>query len=584
MKKEKKKETKPEQASFFKELGGFMKPYYPRYALSVVTSILSVSAKLASYAFVGVISGLVFAGSPDIKKIFTLALWAALCKILNAVLLNYSTQISHNAAYPTLKDIRNALTQKMMKIPMGYFEENGSGRLKTMLADKIEEMEKTLAHMIPELTANLLAPLLLMVWMFFIDWRLTLISLVWIILGFSVTGGMMKGYEEKYAGQIKAYKGMNQAVVEYVNGIEVIKNFGRADECYKKYEDAVYNHASYNLNWMKETELYSALGMSTAPFSIFPVLAGGIYFYSKGTLAPDSFFMMILLTLGIFGPLMQSMNYFDQIMQMGTNAKEIRDVLDYPELKRGSDSEVSSCDVEFKDVCFTYSKGGKNVLNNISFKLSEGKMLALTGPSGSGKSTVAKLLSGYWDPSEGEISIGGKALSSLSQEKLNSLIAFVDQDTFLFDTTILENIRMGKPSATDEEVIEASKKAGCHEFIEALPDGYKTSAGLAGSRLSGGEKQRISIARAILKNAPIMILDEATSSSDPENEAYIQKSLSQAAKGKTLIVIAHRLSTIVNADIIAFISDGKVEKTGTHQELLASCPEYKNMWLLAKEE
>lgn len=569
------------QPSFFGELGGFMKPYGTQYGLSVAVSVAAVASGLAAYAFAGIIAGKLFSGNAEIRSLMIYAALVAVCKILNGVLINASTWISHHAAYNTLSDIRKALIEKLVRLPMGYFEGNGSGRLKAMLTDHIEGMERTLAHMLPELTANLLAPAAMMIWSFFIDWRLALGILVWIIIGFSATGGMMKNYPEKYAGQISAMKSMNQAVTEYVGGIEVIKNFGRADECYGKFKEAVYGHAEYNINWQKETQIYSSLGMAIAPFSVFPVLIAGVIFYNNGTLAPETFFTMILLSLGIFRPLMQAMSYFDQLAQMGTNAKEIKDILDHSELKRGN-GKISGADIELSDVTFSYSGEKEPAADNISLKVPSGTMLALVGPSGSGKSTVAKLIAGYWDADSGSILIGGKSISEIPQQSLNKNIAYVDQDTFLFDTSIMENIRMGDPSASDDEVIEAAKAAGCDDFIRALPQGYMTTAGAAGGRLSVGERQRIAIARAMMKNAPIMILDEATASSDPENEASIQEALSAAAKGRTLVVIAHRLSTVMNAEQIAYVKNGRIEAVGTHAELLEKCPDYAKQWALSE--
>ena len=569
------------QPSFFGELGGFMKPYGTQYGLSVAVSVAAVASGLAAYAFAGIIAGKLFSGNAEIRSLMIYAALVAVCKILNGVLINVSTWISHHAAYNTLSDIRKALIEKLVRLPMGYFEENGSGRLKAMLTDHIEGMERTLAHMLPELTANLLAPAAMMIWSFFIDWRLALGILLWIIIGFSATGGMMKNYPEKYAGQISAVKSMNQAVTEYVGGIEVIKNFGRADECYGKFKAAVYGHAEYNINWQKETQIYSSLGMAIAPFSVFPVLIAGVIFYNNGTLAPETFFMMILLSLGIFRPLMQAMSYFDQLAQMGTNAKEINDILDHSELKRGN-GKISGADIELSGVTFSYSGEKEPAADCISAMVSSGTMLALVGPSGSGKSTVAKLIAGYWDADSGSILIGGKSISEISQQSLNKNIAYVDQDTFLFDTSIMENIRMGDPSASDDEVIKAAKAAGCDDFIRALPQGYMTTAGAAGGRLSGGERQRIAIARAMMKNAPIMILDEATASSDPENEASIQTALSAAARGRTLVVIAHRLSTVMNAEQIAYVKNGRIEAVGTHTELLEKCPDYAKQWALSE--
>lgn len=569
------------QPSFFGELGGFMKPYGAQYALSVAVSVAAVSSGLAAYAFAGIIAGKLFSGNAEILPLMIYVFLAAVCKILNGVLINVSTWISHHAAYHTLSDIRRALIEKLVRLPMGYFEENGSGRLKAMLTDHIEGMERTLAHMLPELTANLLAPAAMMIWSFFVDWRLAFCILIWIIIGFSATSGMMKNYAEKYAGQIAAMMSMNQAVTEYVGGIEVIKNFGRADVCYGKFKTAVYSHAEYNINWQKKTQIYSSLGMAIAPFSVFPVLIAGVIFYTNGTLAPEMLFMMILLSMGIFRPLMQAMSYFDQLAQMGTNAKEIKDILDRPELKRG-DEEISGADIELSDVTFSYSGEKEPATDRISVKVPSGTMLALVGPSGSGKSTVAKLIAGYWDADSGSILIGGKSISEISQHSLNKNIAYVDQDTFLFDTSIMENIRMGNPSASDDDVVEAAKAAGCDDIIRALPQGYMTSAGTAGGRLSGGERQRIAIARAMMKNAPIMILDEATASSDPENEASIQTALSAAARGRTLVVIAHRLSTVMYAEQIAYVKNGMIEAVGTHTVLLEKCPDYAKQWALSE--
>ena len=583
-KKEAKKNTQQESADFFQELGCFMKPYQKKYVLSVVISILSVCAGITAYALAGGIAALLFRLESQWTQVLTLALLAVACKLLNVILLNTSTWISHIAAYHTLKDIRSALSEKLLKLPMGYFEINGTGRLKVMLADHVESMEKTLAHMLPELTANLLGPLLCVIFMFILDWRLALCVMLWIILGFSVTFGMMNGYEEKYAGQIRALKAMNQAVLEFVNGIEVIKNFGRAEECYEKYQDAVYGHASYNVNWIKQTQKYTALGMAIAPFTLFPLLIAGLIFYSRGTLEPAVLFLMLLLTFGIFGPMMNASRYFDQLAGMGTMAKEIKDVLDYPELKRAGTAKAEDASAALKNVTFSYGKSKKNALEDISLSVPQGTMLALTGPSGSGKSTIAKLLAGFWDADSGSVMIGGHPISEYSQEELNRLIAYVDQETFLFDESILDNIRTGCPDASDEAVMECARKAGCDSFIRALPDGYLTTAGTAGSRLSGGEKQRIAIARAMMKNAPILILDEATASSDPENEASIQEALSAAAAEKTLIVVAHRLNTVINAEQIAYVDQGRIQAVGTHRALLDTCEGYRRMWNLQEVE
>ena len=588
--------TRRESASFFKELGGFMRPYRGGYSSSVIISVLSVLLNIGGYILAGKIVVELFESVVAWNQIVKIGIILALCKLGSGMTMNLSTWLSHQAAFNTLRDIRTAFTKKMLRLPLGNFEENGSGRLKTMLVDNIEGIEKTLAHMLPEMTGNLAGPLFLIVLMFLIDWRVALVMTLWILLGFSVTMGMMRGYEEKFRGQLKASKSLNQAIVEFVNGIEVIKNFGRTKESYFKFVEAIKGHADYNVNWMRETQVYSSLGMAIAPFSIFPVLISGLIFWSDGSLETPMFFLMMILSFGIFAPLMTALTYVDQAAQMGTYAKEIREVLNYPELKRGNNTEFNNIDIEFKNVSFSYGKSkceglddgigksDKKAVDNVSFKIKEGSMMAFVGPSGGGKSTLGKLLAGFWDPDEGSITIGGLDMREYTQEALNERIAFVDQDTFLFDKTIRDNIRLGRPDATDGEVEEAAKRAGCHEFISRLPKGYETMAGSAGGSLSGGERQRITIARAMMKNAPIMIMDEATSSSDPENEASIQEALSVAAKGKTLIVIAHRLMTVKNADKIAYIENGRIKQIGTHEELMLSCEDYRKMWELSEED
>lgn len=582
--KNKNEQTKNKQnqsASFFKELGKFMTPYKGKYVLSVIISIIGVICELAAYIFVGWLIALIFDSKHSLNDIIPIIILIASSKILRILLLNLSTWISHHAAYDTLRDIRMAITDKMLKLPLGYFETNGSGRLKTMIVDRIESIEITLAHLLPEMTANLLIPISMIGMMFLVDWRLSLCTFIWMIIGLFISGGMMIGYEEKYNGQIVVAKTMNQAVIEYVGGIEVIKTFNQSDDSYKKYEDAVYNHAKYNIDWIKQTQVFSSFASGVAPYSIFPVLILGLILWNNGTLAASTLLFFMIIVLGIYAPIVKAAGFFDQVAQMGTTAKEIREVLDYREVKR-SDNMVqnNNTDIEFSGIEFSYDNSNDKVLDGISLKVKPGTMLALVGPSGSGKSTIAKLLAGYWDPTYGDIKIGGYTLSEYSQEELNNMIAYVDQETFLFDMSIMDNIRVGKPTASDEEVINIAKLSGCDTFIRSLENGYYTNAGSAGGKLSGGERQRIAIARAMMKDAPIIILDEATASTDPENEIAIQDALSKAASGKTLIVVAHRLSTIISAEQIAYIKDGKVKSIGNHEELLENCPEYAQMWSL----
>lgn len=571
-----KKEKEP---NFFKEMDSFIKPYKKRYILSVMLSMLSVLCELLSYAFVGILAGYIFKGFHGNNMIYVL-IFTIICKISGVLLSNISTLISHKAAYLTLKDLRYAICDKFVRLPMGYFDMNPSGTLKTILVDRVEDIEKTLAHLLPEMTANLLIPIAMIVWMLAVNIKLTGIIFLWVIFGLSIGMLMMIGYKKKYEGQVQAQKNMNQAVIEYVKGIDVIKTFNMEDSSYAKYKNAVKRHAEYAINWMKSSQIYASLSYSIAPVSIFPTIVVGLIFFNNGFLTEQSLFLFMMISLGIFKPIVKASSYVDQLAQMGTVTKEIKGILDYPELKRSENSnlkEKMTYDIAFENLQFSYD-GTKNDVDDVNLTIKEKTMTAIIGTSGSGKSTLMKLLAGFWDFEKGKIKIGGIEVKDLSMNDLNTLISYVDQNTFLFDDTILENIRIGKKDATNDEVIEAAKRAGCHDFILTLPDGYDT---IAGDRLSGGEKQRIAIARAILKNAPIIILDEATASTDIENEEKIQGALLEFTKGKTLIVITHKIKTVINADKIIYMENGKIICDGKHEELIKSCSTYKHLYEIA---
>lgn len=571
-----KKEKEP---NFFKEMDSFIKPYKKRYILSVMLSMLSVLCELLSYAFVGILAGYIFKGFHGNNMIYVL-IFTIICKISGVLLSNISTLISHKAAYLTLKDLRYAICDKFVRLPMGYFDMNPSGTLKTILVDRVEDIEKTLAHLLPEMTANLLIPIAMIVWMLAVNIKLTGIIFLWVIFGLSIGMLMMIGYKKKYEGQVQAQKNMNQAVIEYVKGIEVIKTFNMEDSSYAKYKNAVIRHAEYAINWMESSQIYASLSYSIAPVSIFPTIVVGLILFNNGFLTEQSLFLFMMISLGIFKPIVKASSYVDQLAQMGTVTKEIKGILDYPELKRSENSnlkEKMTYDIAFENLQFSYD-GTKNDVDDVNLTIKEKTMTAIIGPSGSGKSTLMKLLAGFWDFEKGKIKIGGIGVKDLSMNDLNTLISYVDQNTFLFYDTILENIRIGKKDATNDEVIEAAKRAGCHDFIVTLPDGYDT---IAGDRLSGGEKQRIAIARAILKNAPIIILDEATASTDIENEEKIQGALLEFTKGKTLIVITHKIKTVINADKIIYMENGKIICDGIHEELIKSCSAYKHLYEIA---
>lgn len=389
---------------------------------------------------------------------------------------------------------------------------------------------------------------------------------------------MLKDKNVQFQKTQTTTKVLNDTAVEYVGGIEVIKAFGKAESSYKRFADAAKENANSFIEWMRACVIPFSLGMVIAPATLLSVLPTGALFTMNGSLSLTEYIMILIISCGLISPLITVMSYNDDITKATSIFTEIDDILNLTELKRPEISNKLNTvhDITLNNVSFGY--GEKEVLHNFSLKIPDGTVTALVGPSGSGKSTVARLIASLWDVQGGNIKIGGVDIRDMSLSDYNAQIAYVSQDSFLFNTSIRENIRMGKPSASNEEVEKIARKSGCYDFIMGLENGFDTIVGGSGAHLSGGERQRISIARAMLKNSPILILDEATAYTDPENEAIIQKSISELSKEKTLIVIAHRLSTIIDADQIVVIKDGNIEAKGTHTELLNSSSLYKNMW------
>ena len=496
---------------------------------------------------------------------------------LKVYLSTISTMKSHEAAFSILRTLRTNITKKMERIPMGVMLDKASGSYKMLVVDTVERIEKPFAHMVPEMTANIVTPLTIIIVLFVMDWRMALGAVATIPLGFLITMGQMIGYKEKSARYFKANADMNDAIVEYVNGIEVIKAFNQSASSFGKFTNACKYYRDTTLEWWRNCWFFSAAGLSTLSSTLLVTLPLGAYLFMNGKIEFATFLTCAVLSMGISGPILAAMTYAETFASVFQAFTQIDDFLNEKDQIRPDENvQFNGSSFEFKNVTFGYKE--KNVLNNISFKTAEKGVTAIVGHSGSGKSTIAKLMAGFWDVGKGDILLGGISLSKIPFKQQMKKISYVAQDNYLFNTSILENIRMGRPEASDEEVYEAAKAAGCHEFISALENGYNTKAGDAGNRLSGGERQRITIARAILKNADVIILDEATAYADPENEAEIQKALSRLIHDKVLIVIAHRLSTIKNAEKILVIENGTLVDSGTHDELLKKCDLYKSMW------
>ena len=556
----------------------FAGQHRPQYVLSVLSAVCGVACGILPYfVMAGIISDLL-GGCRDmsiyIKNCLVMAvLWLGRCGFHSI-----STTLSHKATFAVLGNIRKRVCAKLSRVPLGTVLDIPSGSIKNVLVERIDSIETTMAHIIPEFTSNLLVPIALLVYLFILDWRMALAVLATVPIGFGCYALMTRGYEESYQNTINKTKILNDTAVEYINGIEVIKAFGKAQSSYDKFVVAAKEGASCYVEWMRRCNIYFCLAMSIFPATMIAVLPIGGLLFRAGTLDAGTFIQVILFSVGLIAPLITVMSYSDDLAKLSTIIGEVTSLLTLEDMKRPDTSagQPQSKDIQLKDVTFGYHE--KEVLHGINLEIREGTVNALVGPSGSGKSTIARLVASLWDVSGGSITLGGVDIRKLTQEDYHRYIAYVSQDNFLFDTTVMENIRMGRQNATDAQVMEAAKACGCHEFILGLENGYDTVVGGAGGHLSGGERQRIAIARAMLKNAPIIILDEATAFTDPENEAMIQSAVAKLTKGKTLIVIAHRLSTITNSDQIFVVEDGKIRTSGTHEELLAQDELYAQMW------
>ena len=548
-----------------------------QYVLSVVLAIIGVAFSLAPYfVVIGVVQGLM-----DGVKDFSFYL--SRCLIMAALWLGrvlfhaLSTATSHRATFAVLGEIRKKCMEKLTRMPLGTVLEQSSGALKNTLIERIDSIETTLAHIVPEFTANLLIPVIILIYIFVVDWRMGLASLATVPLGMFCYVFMMAGSAKFYQHTVIATKALNDTAVEYIGGIQVIKVFGKTKSSYERFVHDAYEAAHSFIDWMRASIIPFTFAMVIMPATMVSVLPIGGLLVKNGSLSARDFVTVIILSVGVITPIITMMSYSDDFRTMGTIFGEVRAILDAPEMNRLAESAApAGNDLELKDVRFAYQE--KEVLHGISMVIPENSFVALVGPSGSGKSTIARLIASLWDVTSGSISLGGTDIRRISQEAYADKIAFVSQDNYLFNMTVRENIRIGRPSATDAEVEEAARQSGCHNFILGLEKGYDTLVGSSGGHLSGGERQRISIARAMLKAAPIVILDEATAYTDPENEAVIQRSVSRLTAGKTLIVIAHRLSTVVDADKIYVIKDGQIDDAGTHEELLNHHGLYEKMW------
>ena len=566
---------KSKEPGTIRQLFAFVGENNGKMLLSIFLAVLGELFGMGPFLMVAVLADALYQGTATPTLVLFLCGGAAVCQIIKMLLTWRSSLMSHKISFTILKNIREAITDRMAKVPMGIMLETPTGAFKNLIVDNVAKLEDSMAHFMPELPSNIAAPLCSILLIFLLDWRMGLAALVTIPLGTLFFATMMRGYGPRMENYMRSANEMNSTLVEYVNGIQVIKAFNRSASSYGKYADSVRYFHDSTMAWWSQCWLWNAAARAVLPSTLLGTLPVGAWLYMEGSLSLPVFLVALVVPLGFIAPLMKVSEAMEQVSMIKGNLEQVTTFLKTPELVRPTEpAELGERCYQFEDVHFAYNE--VEVLHGISFQTQPGTMTAIVGPSG--KSTIAKLMAGFWDVTSGTVRFGGQDIRNIPFGQLMSEISYVAQDNFLFDKSIRENIRMGRVNATDQEVEQVAKAAGCDGFIRQLEHGYDTRVGGGGAHLSGGERQRIAIARAMLKNAPVVILDEATAYIDPENEAVVQRAVAKLVEGKTVIVIAHRLSTITGADQIVVVKDGSIEAQGRHEELLRHCPLYADLW------
>ncbi len=566
--------------SWLFEFAGRKKAYFGG---SVILAMLGVAASFVPYLIIANIVEQLIAGNKEWDFYLKQVLLMALFWLIRSALHSVSTSLSHVATFTVLGGIRKQLCEKLSKIPLGSVLDDNSGTYKNIIVERVDSMETTLAHIVPEFTANILLPVVMFIYLITIDWRLGLANLIGAAIGLVFMAVMMAKSKGGYELSVEKTKKLNDTAVEYINGIEVIKAFGKTGSSYEKFVKAAREGADVFIDWMRRCIWPQSGTMAFLPATFLGVLPVGLYLVGSGSLTPVSFITGIILSAGLITPLVTAFTYTDDILKMKTIFGEVTEILERKDMERPAELKElpKGSDIVLENVRFTYKE--KEVLHGIDMEIRQGEVAAIVGPSGGGKTTITSLIARFWDVQEGKVKLGGRDVKDFSFDSLMENFSFVFQRVYLFEDTIANNIRFGKPEADLKEVIDAAKKACCHDFIMALPDGYETVIGEGGATLSGGEKQRIAIARAIMKDAPIIILDEATANVDPENEKELTEAIENLTKQKTILMIAHRLKTVRNADQILVVDKGKIVQKGRHEELMEEEGIYRNFILGRKQ-
>ena len=552
--------------------------------VSMVLSALSALAGMLPFIFIWlIVKNLLETRGISGEDVTIYAWWAAGSAAGSVILYFAALMSSHLAAFRVESNIRSKAMRKVIKMPLGFFDNNTSGRIRKIIDDNASITHGFLAHQLPDLAATIIIPVVAIIFIFIFDWQLGIACVIPIIISFMLMTSMMGGKSQQFMkSYMTSLEEMNTEAVEYVRGIPVVKVFQQTIYSFKNFHKAImsYNQMvySYTIMWKHPMSIYTVVingfVFFLAPISILLIGYSGDY-----TSVLLNFFLFVLVTPVFSQSIMKSM-YLNQAFGQASEAIERLDNLtSFASLPISvNPKKIEKYDIAFNKVSFTYPDAKQKAVDEISFVIPEGKTVALVGASGSGKTTIARLIPRFWDAGEGQVSISGFNVKDIASEDLMDKISFVFQNTKLFKTTLLENIKYGNPDATMDEVNQAVDMAQCREIIDKQPLGLQTKIGVEGTYLSGGEQQRIVLARALLKNAPIVLLDEATAFADPENEHLIHKALKELTRGKTVLIIAHRLTSIVDADNILVIDKGQIVEQGTHNELLNKQGIYLHMW------
>ena len=547
--------------------------------VSSVLAVINALLTMVPYILIFYILRELLNGRINNPQIGTWLIWAFAAVVISAITLYASGMIAHIAAFNILYGLRCTIAGKLGRLPMGYLKNCSSGGLKKIVADDVELIELFIAHSLPDAVRAVTLPLVILGYLFFVDWRLALVSLLPVLLLF-IALPLLSGSEAEKA-KIKKYhdslEKMNAGIVEYVRAMPVMKIFGQSASAFSGYSDTVKTFDHHVKDWTRLTAPPWAMIISFLNNALLPVLVLGLYLYFNDGLELSVFFLFLILGVGYMRPAFKLTSVHSEIIKISQGVKRMDEILfDVKEQKSGQAKVPDEFSLEFRKARFAYIKG-IDVIKDVSFKVPQGTITALAGPSGSGKSTAGQLIARFYDLEFGSIRLGGVDISDLSIRDLMDHVGFVFQDNMMFHQSIHDNILMGMKK-TEQEVIAAAKTARCHDFIMQLPQGYKTRFGGKGVHLSGGEQQRIQLARAILKDAPVLVLDEATAFSDPENEHLIMSAIGELIYDKTVIIIAHRLSTITDVDQIVVLCNGEIEAVGRHDELLKKSNLYAKMW------